>query len=157
MPHSPPRFNAYFIEPQHDGTFRFRSEDGGGKPHVCLNVDDRYGVWCEIVAWRVDNPSRWFLRYGDQTPILGAAKLAWANAEQREVALHGTPEGWIMAGMKGVCVIDWRVDLRELFVDVARVICESEELRRHLYKVLHQRDTRIKVSRQGQRARSRGA
>ena len=143
MPQDPPRLNSYFIETHDNGTFNFRSKDGGGKPAVVLIVDDRYGEWCDLLAWFLDNPTRWWLRHGDETPILGAARLAQANEEAQSVSLHGNPESWIMARMRGVCVIDWRVDLRPLFADIPRITCENRELRDHLRKALRRDEPRL--------------
>lgn len=142
----PPRLHKYFIE-VHDDTFRFLSKDGGGAPAVVLIVDDRFGEWCELVAWRLMNPSRWWLRYGDQTPILGAARLALAADMGHSVMLHRNPESWILTGMRGVCVLDWRVDFKPLFEGVPKIVCESQDLRDHLRKVWRRDEPRFHTSR----------
>lgn len=152
MPPEIPTFGAYHILTQDDGTFRLCSKDSGGMVAAVLAVCDRYGEQGDLVAWAIDNPTRWWLRYGDLTPVLGSRHLAWANDERSDATLHGSPEGWMLAGMKGACVIDWGVDLRALFEDIPRIYCDTNELREHLGKALRRHAPRLltKGGRRGQ-------
>ncbi len=54
-----------------DGTFAPDPTGQDGQPMVVLGVKDRYGELVDLVAWHPDAPERWYLRIGDETPILG--------------------------------------------------------------------------------------
>ena len=81
------------IRPNADGTFRY---DPKGQPATTLGVNDRHGNLVDVVAWPED-PRQWWLRRGDQTPILGARALAMAAWHGESVKLYCTPKGWLRA------------------------------------------------------------
>ena len=68
-----PNFMVARIAPQAVGGFAY---DRSGS--LALAVEDRHGDMADVVAWGRD-PYRWWLRRGDQTPILGAL-----SAQRRE-------------------------------------------------------------------------
>ena len=131
-----------------DGTFAPDPTGQGGQPMVILGVKDRYGELADIVAWHPDAPERWYLRIGDETPILGAHALAIAAWYHRPVTLYPTPEAWLYARLRdrdqdAVCVLDWDVDLRPLFEDVREVICTAPGLEPALYHALRSFEPKI--------------
>ena len=45
---------------------------GGDDKSSSLFVRDRHGLPVDLVAWLIDEPGEWWMREGDETPILGA-------------------------------------------------------------------------------------
>ena len=131
-----------------DGTFAPDPTDQDGQPMEILGVKDRYGEVVDIVGWHPDNPGRWWLRLGDECPILGAKALALAAWYRRTVTLYPTPEAWLYARLRdrdqdAVCILDWSVDLRSLFEGVREVICTAPALESALYHALRSFEPRI--------------
>ena len=120
-----------------DGTWR---ADPSGALAVLMPVHDRYGDLVDLVAWFPDKPSAWWLRYGDECPVLGARALAVGAWHGLSVRLYSTPQSWLRAQCRGgvdgafhgVCVLRWGLDLKPLFEGVSRVDCDSAELERRL-------------------------
>ncbi len=135
------RGRASFLD---DGTWR---ADPAGAPAVLVPVHDRYGELADLIAWSPDKPSAWWLRYGDDCPVLGAEALAQAAWHQEMVSLYSTPESWLRARCRArdgdrrrqggdlhqaICILRWGLDLKPLFDGVSRVDCDSAELGRRL-------------------------
>ena len=120
------------IRPNADGTFRY---DPKGQPATTLVVENRYSNFVDVVAW-CDDPRHWWLRRGDQTPILGARALAMAAWHGESVKLYCTPKGWLRAIERAgstdttarICLLQPSVDLRPLLEGVSRIDCETADL-----------------------------
>lgn len=120
------------IRPEAGGTFRY---DPKGQPATTLGVNDRHGNLVDVVAW-CDDSRHWWLRRGDQTPILGARALAIAAWHGEPVKIHCTPEGWFQAIERAsgtdttarICILQPGADLRPLLDGVSRVDCETADL-----------------------------
>ena len=114
-----------------DGTYQ---PDASGQWAAILAVHDQDGEVADLVAWLVDRPGRWWLRYGEVV-VLGARTLAVARYHGDPITLHDTPQSWALARGVGACVLRWDVDLRELLDGIARVDCApnlADRLRRSL-------------------------
>ena len=128
------------ISPQADGTFRY---DRKGEPATTLGVSARDGNLADVVAWCKD-PHQWWLRRGDQTPIVGARALAIAAWHGEPVKLYGTPKGWLQAHSRAgdtdttyrICILQPGVDLRPLLDGVSRVDCENADLEEMLRRAM---------------------
>ena len=161
----PARFGRAKIQPLASGAYR---PSDAGQWAVVLEVRDRHNELADLVAWLPDDPGHWWLRHGDETPLLGARALAFAADGVGPVTLLPTPEAWLFAhrerpkldaGMIGtevyvgpgavVCIMDWGVDLAPLFDGVLRVDCDSPELQKRLQRSLRAREPRITAPRQG--------
>ena len=129
------------IQTRPHGTFRASRT---GKRAATLGVEDRFGNLTDIVAW-FTSPSPWWLRRGDQTPVLGAKALAIAAWDHTPIALHRTPEHWLKFGGEGVCILDWGVDLRPLFQGVPQINCTSRELKERLWCAFRKLEPKIVV------------
>ena len=68
------------IETKDDGTYVV---DPHGKLAALVPVRDRYGELVDLVAWFPDNPSAWWLRYGDECPVLGSRALGYGRVVWR--------------------------------------------------------------------------
>ncbi len=142
------------IAPAADGSFSY---DRAGMLALILAVEDCHGNFVDAIAWR--DPSPWWLRRGDQTPILGARTLAEATWYGEPVMLYATPESWLRAHRPGgeaeedhcIAVLRWDVDLRPLFEGVRSVQCETPALGRCLHDALHQFDPVIELFSTGAR------
>ena len=131
-----------------DGTFAPDPAGQDGQPMGILGVKDQDGDLVDIVAWYSDAPEKWFLRLGDEAPILGARALARSAYYRRSVTLYPSPEKWLFARVRdrdhaAVCVLDWDVDLRPLFDGVSGVTCNAPGLESALYHALRDFEPRI--------------
>ena len=154
-----PRFGRSRVQPLASGAYR---PSGDGQWAVILGVQDRFDEIVDLVAWLPKDPSRWWLRDGDETPILGARALAFAADCHEPATLLPTPEAWLFAHrerpkidarMTGaevyvgpdavVCIMDWGVDLGPLFDGVSRVNCESQALSERFTTALRQWEPKI--------------
>ena len=131
-----------------DGTFAPDPTGQDCYPMVILGVKDRHGELVDLVAWYLDAPENWYLRIGDETPVLGAHALALAAYYRRSVTLYPTPEAWLYARLRdrdhaAVCVLDWDVDLRPLFEGVSGVECAHPHLEDRLYDSLRRFEPKI--------------
>ncbi len=88
---------------------------GGDDKSSSLFVRDRRGLPVDLVAWREDAPGEWWMREGDETPILGAGQLAGAEWVGFPLSIYPTPAAWAASGGDGVSVIDWDMNLLHLF------------------------------------------
>ena len=113
------------IVPSADGTYQ---PDPSGEWAVILPVRDRDGELCDLATWFSDQPGRWWLRHGDETPILGSRRLAVAAYFGDAIRLYSTPERWLLASGDGTVVLKWGVDCRDLFEGVKRVDCDCPPL-----------------------------
>jgi len=87
----------------------------GGSPASSLIVRDRRGLPADLVAWLGDQPGNWWLREGDETPILGARQLAGAEMTAAPLPIYPTPAAWVASGGDGVVVLSWGANLIHLF------------------------------------------
>ncbi len=130
-----------------DGTF---TADSSGMEAILVPVHDRFGDWVDILAYHLDDPSEWWLRYGDSCPILGAQALAVAAYHHDPVRLCSTPERWLLSRRRStpppVCILDWGVELGPLFDGVEHVECDSPELRDRLQQALRAWEPKITAS-----------
>ncbi len=139
------RFGRARIQPLASGNYR-PSDDG--RWAVILGVQDRFDEIVDLVAWSPDDPGSWWLRHGDEVPLLGARALAFAADRHEPVTLLPTPEAWLFAHSKPnsravVCVLDWGVDLGPLFDGVSHVECDSVGLRDQMQRALRSWEPKI--------------
>ena len=88
---------------------------GGEDRALSLFVRDRNGAPADLVAWQENKPGEWWLREGDEVPILGAGQLAGAKIMPIPIPIYATPADWAKAAGDGVCILDWGINLRHLF------------------------------------------
>ncbi len=66
--------------------------------------------WAEVhdlVAFRLDNPGRWWRRRGD-VDLLGASNMTpWRLSP---LVIHATPLSWLQGTAAGICIVDWSFD-----------------------------------------------
>jgi len=87
---------------ERDGSF----VPGDGRAHVVVPVVENGGL-IDYVAWRSDNPARWWLRSGLGWLLNadGAINRLWPGDA---VVLHSTPLAWLSAFGVGGVVVDWQ-------------------------------------------------
>ena len=120
-----PRLTALRITAKDDGTY---SVDPHGQLAALVPVRDQWGEIVDAVAFLPDEPEQWWLRFGDDTPILGAQALGHAAWERQPLMLWETPEQWLLNHRRGAVVLDWGIDLRSIFDDVPAIVCQSRAL-----------------------------
>ena len=145
-----------------DGRFEF---DEKGDMAAVVPVRDAEGWITDAVAWRSDNPGRWWVRFGEAV-VLGAQALAIAAYEGEGIALLSTPERWLAADggpcirapgqcqhecltcsmVRGVCVLRWDVPIRTLFEDVKRIECDSPALAKRVTQGLRRWEPKVVVT-----------
>ncbi len=158
-----------------DGTWR---ADPSGAPAVMIPVLDRFNDWVDILAYHVNDPCEWRLRFGDSCPLLGAEALAMATYYHDPVTLCSTPERWLRARCRtlgdghldhlgdvdldhlgddqhhgddqhqAICILHWGVELGPLFEGVSRIECDSPELRDRFRKAIRSWEPKITAPRQ---------
>ncbi len=119
------RLTAVRIVTEDDGTY---SVDPHGRLAALIPVRDRWGEIVDAVAFFHDSPQRWWLRFNDEVPILGARALAMAAWERQPLTLWETPLQWLLQHRSGAVVLDWGVDLRTLFEEIPTINCQSKAL-----------------------------
>ena len=67
----------------------------------------------DVIAWRPEEPTRWYYRLGTPGAVLGADNLGLAHSEGWPVTFELTPLAWLLAGCHGsvlleVCEAHWR-------------------------------------------------
>ena len=145
------RFGRARIQPLVSGNYR-PSDDGQWA--IVLGVQDRFDEIVDLVAWWPDDPGSWWLRHGDEVPLLGARALAFAADERQPIMLLPTPEAWLFAVSERseervVCVLDWGVGLGPLFDGVSRVECQGPDLQKRFQRTLRAWEPKITAARQG--------
>ncbi len=87
--------------------------------------------WIEdLIAFRPNEPSRWWLRRGD-AQLLGEYNLR--DWKLGETVLHATPLDFLQGGGQGVCVLDWRLDPSMLLYGTgAGLVADSAALKDRL-------------------------
>ena len=148
-----PSVVAAQILPRENGTFRWSKT---GRWALTVGVYDRDERLIDNVAYFLDDPSTWFLRRADQTPILGARDIAFAVDQQQTVKLCSTPDLWLSGHCRRswrsiACIIDWSVNISPLFDGVSRIECDSPELQKRLCHALRKWEPKITVPRRGTR------
>ena len=148
-----PSFVLGRIQPLGNGNYR-PSDDG--QLAIVLGVYDRFNELVDCVAWLPDDPRHWWPRHGDETPLLGARALAFAADCNQPVSLLPTPDAWLQAHCERpegsvICVMDWGVNLAELFHGVSCVDCDSPDLQKRFQRALRAWEPQITAPRQGGR------
>lgn len=125
---SPPgrlRLPAARITTSADGTYK---REPSGRPAIIWPVRDSERETVNLVAWHVETPTRWWMLYGDDCPLLGARQLAVARYFGDSIRLHPTPQEWLLANRDGVVILRWNIDYRDIFDGVASVGCDCPAL-----------------------------
>ncbi len=140
--------------------------DGHGDLAAVLGVHDRHHELVDLVAWFPDRPCAWWVRHGDECPILGAEGLAQAAWHGEPVQLYSTPEDWLRARCCArdgdhrrqggdlhhvICILRWGLELKPLFDGVSRVDCDSADLERRLLRGLRSWEPKTTTSSGGVR------
>jgi hypothetical protein len=101
-----PAFGVVHADPGADGLY----VPGDGPLHVVMPVFE-HDALIDLVAWRSDAPTRWWLRSGLGWLLNTDASFAsrWDGASLK---LHATPLDWLRAGAEGAwnagaVVLDW--------------------------------------------------
>ena len=102
--HHPP-FGVVEAETTDDGYY----VPGAGALHVVMPVYD--GGLVDLVAWRLDDPARWYLRTGLGW-LLNADECLRSRWDGETVTLYSSPLAWLRAGSStlsnvGGVVLDW--------------------------------------------------
>ena len=88
---------------------------GGPVPSIYQAVEDP--LLDDLLAWRLEEPTRWHHRLGTPGAALGADNLALAHSEAWAITFELTPLAWLLGNCRGavlleVCERHWR-DLDE--------------------------------------------
>ncbi len=115
-------------------TGRFFTPDPFGGPTFVLPVYDGEPVseinpnpgipLVDLLAFRLEEPERWWLRIGAPHSVLGMDQFVTAMETGGIVGLHATPLEWLRAGCVGACPLD----LAENFHEAERIRARSAKL-----------------------------
>lgn len=98
-----------------------------GRHAIIVPVGATYGgQWWEeihdLVAFRLAEPGRWWLRTGEV--LLGAEHVDAATGRRGAITLVATPLDWLRLRGEAACVLDWTsADPRILFAGAERIEC----------------------------------
>ena len=95
-----------------------------GEPVSEINPDPSVPL-VDLLAFRLEEPERWWLRAGAPDLVLGKDPFVTAMVTGSMVRLHATPLQWLQAECEGCCPLDLAVDFHE--TERMRVRLESLE------------------------------
>ncbi len=64
-------------------------------------------VLVDMIAWRPDDPARWWYRQGDAAVDLGAGHLDLAHTEGWPICFATTPLEWLRGNCHGACLLGY--------------------------------------------------
>ena len=76
-----------------------------GEPVSELNPDPTVPL-VDLLAFKLEEPDRWWLRIGAAGLVLGKDKFLEAMVTGSNITLHATPLQWIQAECEGACPLD---------------------------------------------------
>ena len=77
----------------------------GPAPSIYCGVENPLLI--DTIAWRPDDPARWWYRHDDFDAALGDDHLDLAHTAGRPVSLHQTPLKWLQADCRGACLLNY--------------------------------------------------
>ena len=85
----------------------------GPAPSIYEAVEDY--VVSDVLAWRLEEPTRWWYRLGTPGAVLGADNLGLAHIEGWPITFELSPLAWLLADCRGAVLLDlcwahWRAD-----------------------------------------------
>ena len=85
----------------------------GAAPSIYQAVEDPQ--LADLIAWRPEEPRRWYYRLGASGAVLGADNLELAHSEGWPITFELTPLAWLLANCRGavlleVCEAHWRAE-----------------------------------------------
>ena len=118
------------IETLAPGLFDFAEE---GRPAYIqpVLVGGEFTPICDLIAWRPDDPAKWWTSYGSGIP-LGVAQLDRGELLGEPLAIRRTPLSWLVAGGMGVVVTCWSMTL-PILRSVPILIAEDDPHAEELY------------------------
>lgn len=95
------------------------SFDPAGKAMIVLPVIEGDCIE-DLVAFRPDEPERWYLHQGAYGATLGLETVWEAESYQEPILVHPSPLSWLQAECLGVCVLS---DVGRVLAGQSRVVC----------------------------------
>lgn len=107
---------------------------------LLLPVRDAQDAIVDIVAWPIGSDRPWY-RLKNTGDVLGASAIdacRWPRTGHASLILYESPARWLRSiGPNAVCILDWSVNLADLFAGIDQeIICESKEIRDHFEATL---------------------
>ena len=88
-----------------------------GTPAFILSIwnDTTPSIYCgvenpvliDMIAWRPDDPTRWWYRLGEVDVALGAEHLDLAHVEHWPITLARSPLDWLQGNCRGACLLGY--------------------------------------------------
>ena len=103
VPRVVPAGQLYVPCPTGDPMFAIPVYDGQAPS---FDNPDLSAALIDILAFRLEEPTIWWLRNGAPHLVLGRNHLITAMLDGTAVQLHSTPLEWLQAGCEGVCLLD---------------------------------------------------
>lgn len=75
----------------------------GPAPSIYQHVETP--ILADLIAWRPDDPARWWYRLGDVDVDLGAEHLDLAHTEGWPINLACSPLEWLQGNCRGACLL----------------------------------------------------
>jgi hypothetical protein len=130
-----PAFGVVEAEVGTDGLFT----PGGGLVHIVMPVVDG-GALIDLVAWRSDNPLRWWLRTGLGW-LLNADPCLASRWDAQHLTLHSSPLDWLRACDQGAweaggVVLDFDAPDLAALRNYDTIVCSDERVTALLKRTL---------------------
>ncbi len=77
----------------------------GPAPSIYSGVENP--VLIDMIAWRPDDPTRWWYRQGEVDLVLGAEHLDLAHVEGWPITFEPTPLDWLRADCRGAVLLGY--------------------------------------------------
>jgi hypothetical protein len=123
-------FGVDRFDVRQDGTYQL-SETG---PGAIIMVVMEHNDLADLLAWRLLEPGRWWLRRGLGV-FLGEEAVGRAAFLHEPLAVYRSPLSWLRGGCDGAVVLDWRF-AQSMLLEVSEIVAEDlahgEEIERRL-------------------------
>lgn len=123
------------IETAPDGTFTF---DEAGHAAVVIAIHDEHGEIADLIAWRSDQPGRWWRRLGMAT-FAGESAVREAAFFRHPLKVYVSPLSWLQSGCNGAVVLDTDADIRADFDNIPHIEAETLALGEAIERQLAER------------------
>jgi hypothetical protein len=150
--HGAMRFGAAEIAPCNDGTYQ--PIESGQRAIIMPTIpvlspaewqegDDIEDVG-DLVAWRPEEPTRWWCRTG-MLPVMNPGAVLGAEFYREPLKLWSSPLAWMRAAGEGAVILDPVANLRFWLGSVSEILADSHELGREIDRRL--REPRVRLPR----------
>jgi hypothetical protein len=143
--HAPMRFGVTEIAPSNDGTYQPIDD---GQRAIIMPAVPLLAPWewedgddiedlGDLIAWRPEEPGRWWWRTG-LLPIMNHGAILGAEIYREPLKVWSSPLAWMQASGEGCVILDPQANLRFWLGAVGEILADSPELGREIDRRLRE-------------------